>query len=138
LLSAKGDAWLAHLLDRPNDLELLIYFLSGAGQSKLDAEVAHRIHVALRQTLDPLAQVLLSMGLATERLDKEMEALLAFVLGLLLPLNATRLPPVGQKPQSILSDYLKRVLRDFYAVDVDGEAQTKSVKDTMQVDLFEG
>jgi hypothetical protein len=94
--------------------------------------------VALRQTLEPLVRVLLSFGLATERLDIEMEALLAFVLGLLLAPNTMRLQPAGPTPQSILSDYLKRVRRDLLGVDPESEAMTKPVKDAMQVDLFEG
>jgi AcrR family transcriptional regulator len=138
LLLVKGDAWMAHLLMRPNDLELLMYFLSRAGQSKLDAEMTHRIHSALRQTLEPLAQALLSSGLVVERLDAEMEALLAFVLGLLLTPNAARPQLGGQTRQSIFSDYLKRLRRDFSGVDLESEALTRPGKDSMQVDLFEG
>lgn len=138
VLLVKGDAWMAHLLTRPNDLELLMYFLSGPGQLKLNAEIAHRIHIALRQTLEPLAQALMFSGLAAERLDAEMEALLAFVLGLLLTPNAAGLRPAGQVPLPILSDYLKRLRRDFSGVGLDSEALTMPVKDAMQVDLFEG
>jgi AcrR family transcriptional regulator len=134
LLLAKGDAWLAYWVSHPRDLELLRYFLSGTGQTPLGVQVATQLHSAIRQTLEPLAMLLAFHGLAQERIDAEMEAILAHGTGLLLAQNTNRLLPLEHSPRVLFSDYLRRLVQSIEApLGILRQSEDTAVA---QVDLF--
>lgn len=105
----QGEAWMAFLLSNPRDLELLLYFLDGRGQSDLDAELGAHLHARIRQTLDALAQALLAQGQEAAQVESEIEALLAQGIGLLLAQRSAHLPLAPRSPQILFESYLRRL-----------------------------
>lgn len=105
----QGEAWMAFLLNNPRDLELLLYFLDGRGQSDLATDLGERLHARIRQTLDALAQALLAQGQEASQVDSEIEALLAQGIGLLLAQRAAHLPLAPRSPQTLFESYLRRL-----------------------------
>ena len=109
----QGDAWMAFLLNQPRELELLLYFLGGRGQTDLAADLASHLHERIRLTLDALAQALLAQGQDAAQVDTEIEALLAQGIGLLVAQNASHnamhVPLAPRTPQALFESYLRRL-----------------------------
>lgn len=125
----QGEAWMAFLLNNPRDLELLLYFLDGRGQSDLDAELAARLHAHIRQTLDALAQALVAQGQEAAQVESEIEALLAQGIGLLLAQRSSHMPLAPRSPQTLFESYLRRLWAST-------TVRTDAAGPLAQVDLF--
>ncbi len=135
-LLPRAEAWLSHFVRRPRDWELLVHFLHAPGQRKLPPEVASRVHALLRQSLEPVARSLRDLGLDTARLELEMEALLAFAIGLLLAQDTTRLQPAEQSPQALLLGHLQKLLASVQPVDATAAPVPGSGPEASQAGLF--
>jgi len=134
-LLAKGDAWLNWLIQHPQDLQLILYFLAVSGDRQLDRETGVQVHGAIRATLHPLGNVLAGLGLSPDQVEAELESVLAHAAGLLMAQDATRLQPQRLAPQVLFAAYLQRMLQaltggDALPVSVDGP------ETSAQVDLF--
>jgi AcrR family transcriptional regulator len=134
MLLARGNAWIAFFTARPRDLELTLHVLAGANLQAMPPELAARLHPRLRDSLFPLAQVLLAQGADPVEVDREMEALLAHGMGLLLSQDSTRLQSPDHSPEALFAAYLTQVARRHLFEQV--PAQTLKVAQPPQVDLF--
>ena len=134
LLLARGSAWIAFFTARPRDLELTLHLLAGSSLRDMPPELAARLHPRLRDSLQPLAQVLLARGVDPAEADREMEALLAHGMGLLLSQDSTRLQSPANSPEALFAHYLEGLCQRYLAVR-EGPAPQQLVN-APQVDLF--
>ena len=112
-LLLQGDTWLNFWLQHPRDLELLLQFFSVRGLLALAPDVGADMHAQVRQTLQPLAQVLATLGLAPAAVATEAGA---------LPAHA---------PGAMFEHYLRRLWAELHPVRTEPAAEASA-----QVDLF--
>lgn len=134
MLLAKGNAWIGFFTSRPRDLELTLHLLAGANLKGMPPEMAARLHPQLRESLQPIAQVLLAQGGDPVNVDREMEALLAHGMGLLLSQDSTRLQAPENSPEALFASYLSGLARRYLALQESTAAQ--QAPNPPQVDLF--
>ena len=129
-LLLQGDTWLNFWLQHPRDLELLLQFFSVRGLLALAPDVGADMHAQVRQTLQPLAQVLATLGLAPAAVATEVEAMLAQAVGLLLVQPAAGALP-AHAPGAMFEHYLRRLWAELHPVRTEPAAEASA-----QVDLF--
>ena len=133
--AARVSAWFAFFLANPRDLELVLHLLGKRGGGQSSAELEAQAKAGLLQSVAPLAEALAESGGSAGRVAMEMDALLAYGLGLLLLHPAQPSASADAALQMALSAYidtlLVRVRGD--ATDMPGAA---SAPETLQVDLF--
>ena len=120
-LLLQGDTWLNFWLQHPR---------CGGGLLALAPDVGADMHAQVRQTLQPLAQVLATLGLAPAAVATEVEAMLAQAVGLLLVQPAAGALP-AHAPGAMFEHYLRRLWAELHPVRTEPAAEASA-----QVDLF--
>lgn len=136
-LLVRGEAWINHLLNHSKDWEIISLVVTGPLQKNLDTAQSAELHKLLRESLAPLGQALLDVGLEAEMLDTELEAMLSMGVGILVAQDGTRLHPPARAPQSLFASYLAARLQAVTPPESAGGDEALSAKGAKkQVDLF--
>lgn len=134
-LIARGQAWLGYLVANPRELELVVFLMSAGLAGSSATSLSLSVHQGLRRCLVPLGESLTALGLSPIQAAQELEAALAYGLGLLLVQDRSQLQGAESSPEFMYGRYLEQLLERHFP-NSGGTMQRGADVATPQVDLF--
>lgn len=108
-LHAKAMGFFSFYVQNPRDLDLGFYLFHGMRPHGLTPELNDRLNQRLRDSLAPVETALLQMGVRPEEAVREVTALLAHCVGLLLLQHTGRIRMFSQNTAGLLKDYVAQL-----------------------------
>lgn len=112
-LLATAMGFFSFYAENPRDVDLGFYLFHGMKPRGLTPEINDRLNRRLRDSLVPTETVLLEMGLRPEDAAREITALLAHCVGLLLLQHTGRIRMFGQNSTGLLKEYVEHLYRRY-------------------------
>lgn len=112
-LDAKAMGFFLFYAENPRDFDLGLYLFHGTKPRGLTPELNQQLNQRLRDALRPVEVVLLEIGARPEDAVREVTALLAHCMGLLLLLHTGRIRMFKQNSTALLKDYVENLYRRY-------------------------
>lgn len=109
-LKAAATAFFEFYRLNPHDLDLGFYLFQGMAPRGLTPELNTRLNSRLRDSLAPCQTALQSLGMSPAAATREVTALFAHIVGLLVMSHTGRIRMFGQSSQELFEAYLAHVL----------------------------
>jgi len=110
-LLAKATAFFAFYSENPRDLDLGFYLFHGMKPHGLTPELNEQLNTRLRDALVPTEAVLLEMGVTAATALREVTALFAHCVGLLLMQHTGRIKMFEQDAAQLFKDYIEQLYK---------------------------
>lgn len=110
-LQAAATAFFEFYRSNPHDLDLGFYLFQGMAPRGLTPELNETLNTRLRDALQPCQVALQAMGMASAKATREVTALFAHIVGLLVMSHTGRIRMFGQSSQELFSVYLAQLLQ---------------------------
>lgn len=108
-LKAAATAFFGFYQLNPHDLDLGFYLFQGMAPRGLTPELNTRLNTRLRDALLPCHAALQAMGLDSAAATREVTALFAHIVGLLVMSHTGRIRMFGQSSQELFTAYLQQL-----------------------------
>lgn len=114
-LRAAATAFFEFYRANSHDLDLGFYLFQGMAPRGLTPELNTRLNTRLRDALLPCHGALQSMGMSSAAATREVTALFAHIVGLLVMSHTGRIRMFGQSSQELFDAYLANLLKRVQA-----------------------
>lgn len=109
-LRAAAGAFFGFYRENPRDLDLGFYLFQGMAPRGLTPELDAMLNARLREALQPCHAALRALGLGNAQATREVTALFAHIVGLLVMSHTGRIRMFGQSSQALFAAYLTQLL----------------------------
>ena len=110
LLAEQAMAFFMFYYNHPQDMDLGFYLFNGAQPKGLTPELNQKLNAALRLTLNPVENTLITLGFSKAQAVRKTTAIFGHAVGLLILHNTGRIRIFKQDAKELFKDYLKELV----------------------------